>query len=73
MIARLNIFIQHYQTPSSLGTKITISLEALQLEAGFNCCPLEMPFYPMGPLTTHCWCRSFWESLDYFGFKVEVD
>ncbi len=53
VIARINLFIQHYNTPSSLGTKLTISLEALQLEAGFNQCPLEMPFQPMGPLTTH--------------------
>ena len=29
--------------------------------------------HTMGPLTTHCWCCFFWESLDYFGFKVAVD
>ena len=36
VIARINLFLQHYRTPSSLGTKLTISLEALQLEEGFN-------------------------------------
>jgi len=73
VIARVNLFLQHYKTQSSLGTKLTISLECLQLEAGFNCCPLSMPFEPMGPLTTHCWCRSFWQSLDHFGFQVQID
>ena len=73
VIARINLFLQHWDTLSALGTKLTISLEAMQLEAGFNCCPLEMPYHPMGPFTTHCWCRSFWEGLDHYGFKLEID
>ena len=39
VIAHLNLFIQHYRTCLSIGRKLTISLEAMQLEAGFNCCP----------------------------------
>ena len=73
MIARINLFIQHYNTPSTLGKKLTISLEALQLEVGSDRCPLLIPYCPLGPLATSCWCRSFWESLDHYKFKLELD
>ena len=73
VIARINMFLQHYRTPSTLGTKLQMSLEALQLEAGYRDCVLNHPYYPQGPLTTHCWCRSFWESIDHYGFKMTID
>jgi len=59
VIARINLFIQHYNTPSTLGAKLTISLEALQLEVGSDRCPLLIPYFPLGPIATSCWCRSF--------------
>ena len=34
IISRLNLFLQHYDTPSTLGQKLNISLQAMQLEAG---------------------------------------
>ena len=73
VIACINLFIQHYNTPSTLGKKLTISLEALQLEVGSDRCPLLIPYCPLGLLATLCWCRSFWESLDYYKFKLELD
>ena len=73
MIARINLFIQHYNTPSTLGKKLTILLEALQLEVGSDRCPLLIPYYPLGPLATVCWCRLFWESLDHYNFILELD
>ena len=72
-IARLNLFLQHYNTPSTLGKKLTISLECLQLEAGLSSCPLLEPYHPLGPLTTPCWCRSLWECLDNYKFKIDID
>ena len=29
--------------------------------------------HPLGPLTTRCWVRSLWESLDYCGLHMTVD
>ena len=48
-------------------------MEHLQLEAGFNNYPLDRPYHPLGPLTTRCWVRSLWESLDYCGLHMTVD
>ena len=73
VIARVNLFLQHFSTRSTLGTKLTVSLEALQLEAGVNDCPLSHPYLPFGPLATPCWCRSFWQGLDHYGFKIDMD
>ena len=73
IIGRINLFVQHYRTPSTLGRKLTISLEALQLEVGTNVCPLNTPFHPLGPLATPCWCKSLWEGLDHFGFTLDMD
>ena len=32
VIAQINLMLQHYHTPSTLGTKLMMSLESLQLE-----------------------------------------
>ena len=40
VISRLNLFLQHYDTPSTLGHKLHISLQHMQLEAGMAGCPL---------------------------------
>ena len=73
VIGRINLFLQHYDTPSTLGKKLTISLQCLQLEAGTNGCPLLTPYHPMGPLTTPSWVRSFWQGLDYYNVKMNID
>ena len=72
-ISRVNLFMQHYSNPSMLGKKLTMTLEALQIEAGFNCCPLSQPYSPIGPLLTPSWARSFWECLDRLQWGLHVD
>ncbi len=72
-IGRINLFVQHYNAPSPLGKKLTTSLEGLQLEAGTNICPLLVNYHPMGPITTPCWVRSFWECLDHYNFELNMD
>ena len=73
VISRLNLFLQHYDTPSTLGLKLNISLQSMQLEAGTAGCPLLTSYRPLGPLTTPCWCRSLWEGLDHYGFSFHLD
>ena len=65
--------MQHYKSPSPVGTSLMASIEHVQLEAGFNDCPLNRPFEPLGPHTTRCWVRSLWESLNYCGVKMTMD
>ena len=73
VIARLNLFLQHYNTPSTLGSKLTISLQCLQLEIGSENCHLLELFQHLGPLATSCWCKSFWESLDHYDYDFHLD
>ena len=72
-IARINLFLQHYKSPSAVGMNLTSSLEHLQLEAGYENCPLHRPFHPLGELTTPCWMKSLWKSLDCCNIKLTVD
>jgi len=65
--------VQHYKTPLTLGQKLTISLEALQLEVGTNVCPLLTSFHPLDPLTTSCCCKSLWDGLDHFGLTLDME
>ena len=73
VLARLNLFLQHFRADSMVGTSLMSTLEHLQLEAGFDNCPLNRPFHPLGPFTTRSWIRSLWESLDYCGIELVVD
>jgi hypothetical protein len=73
VIARLNIFLQHWDNPAPIGKAMRASMEALQLEVGCLGCPLFEPFYPMGQICTHSWLRSFWEAVQYFRIQVEID
>jgi len=56
-----------------LGSKLTISLQCLQLEIKSDKCPLFEPFQHLGTLTTSCWCNSFWESLDHCNYDFHLD
>ena len=51
-IGRINLFVQHCNTPLTLGRKLKISIQALQLEVVTNVFPLLTPLQPLGPLTT---------------------
>ena len=72
-IARVNLFMQHWGMSTPIGQMLQASMEALQLEIGCVGCPLRESFYPLGPLATHCWLRSFWEVVDKYKLVLEVD
>jgi hypothetical protein len=73
VIARLNLLLQHWLAPSTLGESLSCSMEYLQLEAGFAACPLSEPFEPLGPLCTHSWVRSLWESVQAYNLDVDLE
>ena len=70
MIQRVNLFLQHYDSPFDVGISLRAVMELVQLEAGFADCPLNHPFYPVGNYVTHCWFRSFWQAMDKFRCKM---
>ena len=72
-MARINLFLQHFRSDTVVGTSLMSTLEHLQLETGFDNCPLNRPYKPLGPFTTQCWIQSLWESLDYCGIELVVD
>lgn len=73
IICRVNLFLQHWGLLTPIGTMLQTSMELLQLEAGCAECPLLTPYEPMGPLTTHCWLRSFWECVSAYNLRLEVE
>ena len=73
LMARINLFLQHFRSDTVVGKSLMSTLEHLQLETGFDNCPLNRPYKPLGPFTTRCWIQSLWESLDYCGVELVVD
>ena len=73
LVQRINMFLQHYDSPFDIGTTLRATMELVQLEAGFADCPLNHPFQPHGKHVTHCWFRSFWQALSSVGMKMKVD
>lgn len=71
-ISRLNMLLQHFDSPHSIGTTLRACLELIQLESGFLDCPLLHSFHPIGHQLTPCWVRSLWQMLDYFNFQLHL-
>jgi len=70
MICWLNMLLQHFGVPSTLGRKFQASLEALQLEVGCKGCPLVLDYSIYEHLATPCWMKSFWERLWHYKFRL---
>lgn len=51
-VCRVNLFLQHWGSPTILGNSLRCTLELLQLETGLASCPLQHPFQVLGPLCT---------------------
>ena len=71
-ICRVNIFMQHYGTPSSIGHKLSVSLHWLQLQIGCIGSPLLLPYATWAHLSPVCWTKCFWQSLDKFRVDFQV-
>ena len=71
-ICRVNIFMQHYGTPSSLGHKLSTSIHWLQLQVGCLDCPLSLPYSTWSHLSPICWTKCFWESLQYYQVDLRL-
>ena len=69
-ICRINIFMQHYGTPTALGHKLSTSLHWLQLQIGSLDSPLSLPYSKWAHLSPLCWTKCFWESI--CRYKVDM-
>ena len=65
-ICRVNLFCQHFGSPSTIGQKLLASLHWLQMQLGCNGNPLELDYAIWGHLATPGWITSFWEGLHSF-------
>lgn len=72
-ICRINLFLQHYGSLSTLGKKLTASLHFLQLQIGCSGCPLLQNYVALGHLATLSWVKVFWESLHHCPRTIEID
>ena len=73
IICRVNLFLQHWEMPSPIGNLLRASMELLHLEVGCTGCPLGEAYYPIGPIITHSWLRSFWEVVAEYNLQVKVN
>jgi hypothetical protein len=67
------MLIQHYGAGTTLARKITVSLEALQLEIGCVGSPFAENYDELQILATTCWTKSLWERLHYYKFRIHLD
>ena len=72
LICRSATFLQHYNSSSIIGNKLTCSLHLLQLQLGTNGNPLLQSFKKFGHLAPISWIRSYWESLDKYPIRLHL-
>lgn len=71
-ICHINIFQQHYGSPSSIGHKLSVSLHWLQLQIGTADCPFTVDYNTWAHLSPLCWTKCFWETLDKYNVGLEM-
>ena len=69
----INMFLQHYETESTLGIFLTATLENLQLELGVTGCPFTYDYSIWKDLATDSWIKSLWERIQHFHIDLQID
>lgn len=69
-IGWMNMLLQHYGSSTTVGLKLSASLEALQLELGCLGNPLSQNYGERGILATPCWLVAIWERLHQYKFPI---
>ena len=72
LICRVNMIIQHFGTPTSIGRKLSISLRYLQLQLG--CCgnPLRLDYGTWAHLAPMSWLKMFWRTIEFAGLDLRL-
>lgn len=72
-ICRTTILLQHYNTSSIIGNKLTCSIHLLQLQISTNSNPLCLSHRKFGHLAPPSWLNSYWESLNKYPIDLHLD
>lgn len=72
-ICRTTLLLQHYNTPSIIGKKLTCSLHLLQLQLGTNSNPFLLSYKRFGHLAPHSWASRYWESIEHFPIRLFLE
>ena len=70
LIGWINMLLQHYGATTTLGLKVTASLEALQLEVGCLGNPFDENYKERGILATPCWMVAIWERMQQYKLPI---
>ena len=73
LICRSNLLLQHYNTSSIIGNKITCSFHLLQLQIGTNGNPLLLSYKTYGHLAPNSWLCCYWEAIDKFPIRLHLN
>jgi hypothetical protein len=73
LISRINMFFQHYHTPSNISKKLDMSLCYLQLQTGTPHNPLTLVYKKQGFLAPLLWVKMPWRSLQHFGITLQMN
>ena len=72
-ISRTTMLLQHYNTTSIIGKKLTCSLHLLQLQLGTNENPFLLSYKRFGHLAPHSWASRYWESIEHFPIRLFLE
>lgn len=72
LICRSTLLLQHYNTSSIIGNKLTCSLHLLQLQIGTNGNPLLLSYKTYGHLAPNSWICSYWEAIDKHPIRLHL-
>ena len=73
LISRINMFFQHYHTPSNISKKLDMSLHYIQLQTGTPHNPLTLDYEKRGFLAPLLWVKMLWHSLQHFDITLQMN
>ena len=71
-ICRTSVLLQHFNTDSIIGHKLTCSIHLLQLQIGTNGNPFLLSFKQHGHLAPNSWASRYWESLHHYPITLHM-
>jgi hypothetical protein len=73
LVAQITKLLIRYGYCSSLGLKMSVSMELLITKLGISTQPLCKSFLKYGSWVTHTWLQSLWEKIAEFDITVEIN
>lgn len=71
-ICRTSALLQHFNTDTIIGRKLTCSIHLLQLQLGTNGNPFLLSFTRHGHLAPNSWASRYWETLHHYPITLHM-